>query len=46
MVPATMVPGILESLIDAVEKPLGVQVRMLAQDFVRIEASGGIILLI
>jgi NhaA family Na+:H+ antiporter len=36
----------LESLIDAVEKPLGVQVRMLAQDFVRIEASGGIILLI
>jgi NhaA family Na+:H+ antiporter len=36
----------LESLIDAVEKPLGVQVRMLAQDFVRIEASGGILLLI
>ena len=36
----------LESLIDAVEKPLGVQVRMLAQDFVRVEASGGIILLI
>ncbi len=36
----------LESLIDAVEKPLGVQVRLLAQDFVRIEASGGIILLI
>jgi len=36
----------LESLIDAVEKPLGVQVRMLAQDFVRIEASGGIVLLI
>ena len=36
----------LESLIDAIEKPLGVQVRLLAQDFVRIEASGGIILLI
>ena len=36
----------LESLIDAVEKPLGVQVRMLAQDFARIEASGGIVLLI
>lgn len=36
----------LESLIDAVEKPLGIQVRMLAQDFVRIEASGGILLLI
>lgn len=36
----------LESLIDAVEKPLGVQVRMLAQEFMRIEASGGIILLI
>jgi NhaA family Na+:H+ antiporter len=36
----------LESLIDAIEKPLGIQVRMLAQEFVRIEASGGIILLI
>jgi NhaA family Na+:H+ antiporter len=36
----------LESLIDAIEKPLGVQVRLLAQDFVRIEASGGVILLI
>jgi NhaA family Na+:H+ antiporter len=36
----------LESLIDAVEKPLGVQVRRLAQEFVRIEASGGILLLI
>ncbi|MFN2215254.1 MAG: Na+/H+ antiporter NhaA [Anaerolineales bacterium] len=36
----------LESLLDAVEKPLGVQVRMLAQDFARIEASGGIVLLI
>jgi NhaA family Na+:H+ antiporter len=28
------------------EKPLGTQVRMLAQEFVRIEASGGVILLI
>jgi NhaA family Na+:H+ antiporter len=36
----------LESLIDAVEKPLGVKVRLLAQEFVRIEASGGILLLI
>ncbi len=36
----------LESLIDAIEKPLGVQVRLLAQEFVRIEASGGVILLI
>jgi len=36
----------LESLIEAIEKPLGVQVRMLAQEFARIEASGGIILLI
>ncbi len=36
----------LESLVDAIEKPLGIQVRMLAQEFVRIEASGGILLLI
>ena len=36
----------LESLIDAVEKPLGFQVRMLAQEFARIEAAGGVILLI
>ena len=36
----------LESLIDAIEKPLGVQVRLFAQEFVRIESSGGIILLI
>lgn len=36
----------LESLIEAIEKPLGVQVRLLAQEFVRIEAAGGIILLI
>lgn len=34
-----------ESLLDAVEKPLGVQVRMVFQEFARIEASGGILLL-
>ena len=32
--------------VDAVEKPLGFQVRMLAQEFARIEAAGGVILLI
>lgn len=36
----------LESLIDAIEKPLGVQVRLLAKEFVRIEASGGVVLLV
>ena len=36
----------LESLIEAIEKPLGVQVSMIFQEFARIEASGGIILLI
>ncbi|UCD99849.1 MAG: Na+/H+ antiporter NhaA [Chloroflexota bacterium] len=36
----------LESLLEAIEKPLGVQVRRLAQEFMRIEASGGILLLI
>ncbi|MFC2053060.1 Na+/H+ antiporter NhaA [Chloroflexota bacterium] len=36
----------LESLIEAIEKPLGVQVRLIFQEFARIEASGGIILLI
>jgi NhaA family Na+:H+ antiporter len=35
----------LESLIEAVEKPLGAQVRMLAQEFARVEASGGLVLL-
>lgn len=35
-----------ESLLEAVEKPLGVQIRLLAQEFSRLEASGGIILLI
>ncbi|MGD9093399.1 MAG: Na+/H+ antiporter NhaA [Anaerolineales bacterium] len=39
-------PWDLESLVEAMEKPLGTQVRMLAQEFVRIEASGGVILLI
>ena len=36
----------LESLVEAIEKPLGVQVRIFAQEFARIEASGGVILLI
>ncbi len=34
----------LESLIEAIEKPLGVRVRLLAQEFTRIAASGGIVL--
>lgn len=38
-------PWDLESLIEAVEKPLGAQVRMLAQEFARVEASGGLVLL-
>lgn len=37
-------PWDLESLIEAVEKPLGAQVRMLAQEFARLEASGGLVL--
>jgi NhaA family Na+:H+ antiporter len=36
----------LESLIEAIEKPLGVQIRLLGQEFRRLAASGGIILLI
>ena len=36
----------LESLLEAIEKPLGVKVRLIFQEFARIEASGGIILLI
>lgn len=39
-------PWDVESLIEAIEKPLGVQVRIFAQEFARIEASGGVILLI
>lgn len=36
----------LESLIEASEKPLGVQISLLAQEFTRLSASGGIVLLI
>jgi NhaA family Na+:H+ antiporter len=36
----------LESLIEAIEKPLGVRINLLAQEFVRLAASGGIVLLI
>lgn len=36
----------LESLLEAIEKPLGIQVRMIFQEFARIEASGGILLII
>ena len=36
----------LESLIEAIEKPMGVRIRLLAQEFSRIAASGGIVLLI
>ena len=36
----------LESLIEAIDKPLGIQVSLLAQNFMRLAASGGIVLLI
>jgi NhaA family Na+:H+ antiporter len=36
----------LESLLEAIEKPLGVQVKLLAQEFMTLAASGGIVLLI
>jgi len=36
----------LESLLELVEKPLGMRVRLLTQDFARLAASGGIVLLI
>jgi len=36
----------LESLLEAIEKPLGVQISLLAQEFTRLSASGGIVLLI
>ncbi len=36
----------LESLAAEIEKPLGVQVRLLFQQFARLQASGGIVLLI
>lgn len=39
-------PWDLESLLEAIERPLGVQVRLLAQEFARLEASGGVVLLI
>jgi NhaA family Na+:H+ antiporter len=38
-------PWDLDSLIDEVRKPLGVQVRLLFQQFTRLQASGGILLL-
>ena len=36
----------LESLMEAIEKPLGVQISLLAQEFTRLAASGGIVLLL
>jgi NhaA family Na+:H+ antiporter len=36
----------LESLVELVQKPLGVRVRLLTQEFARLAASGGIVLLI
>jgi NhaA family Na+:H+ antiporter len=38
-------PWDLDSLIAEIEKPLGVQVRLLFQQFTRLQASGGILLL-
>jgi NhaA family Na+:H+ antiporter len=38
-------PWDLDSLVAEVEKPLGVQVRLLFQQFTRLQASGGILLL-
>jgi NhaA family Na+:H+ antiporter len=35
----------LESLLEAIEKPLGVRIRLLAQEFMQMAASGGIVLL-
>lgn len=39
-------PWDLDSLIETIEKPLGKRVSLLAQEFTRIAASGGIVLLI
>lgn len=39
-------PWDLESLLEAVEQPLGVRARMLSHEFTRLAASGGIVLLI
>jgi protein-disulfide isomerase len=36
----------LESLVEAIEKPLGVQISLMAQEFTRLAASGGIVLLL
>lgn len=38
-------PWDLESLLEAIQKPLGVRVNMIFQEFARYEASGGIIML-
>ncbi|MDX1435848.1 MAG: Na+/H+ antiporter NhaA, partial [Anaerolineales bacterium] len=35
----------IESMLRELEKPLGVQIRLLAQEFTRIQASGGLLLL-
>jgi Na+:H+ antiporter, NhaA family len=35
-----------ESLLEAIEKPLGVKINLLAQEFTRLAASGGIVLLL
>ena len=35
-----------ESLLEAIEKPLGVQISLMAQEFTRLAASGGIVLLL
>jgi NhaA family Na+:H+ antiporter len=35
----------LESLLEAIDKPLGVQVRLLADEFMRLAAAGGIVLM-
>jgi NhaA family Na+:H+ antiporter len=36
----------LDSLVEAIEQPLGIKVRSIFQEFARIEASGGILLLV
>lgn len=39
-------PWDLESLLEAIEKPLGMRVQLLAQEFMNLAASGGIVLLL
>jgi NhaA family Na+:H+ antiporter len=39
-------PWDLESLLEAIEKPMGVRIRLLAQEFSSMAASGGIVLLL